>query len=365
MRLSAALIVRDESAVLDDCLASIRHVADEIVVVDTGSTDDSRQIAARHGARVFDVPWREDFAAARNEALERARGRFVLYIDADERLCPVDRAHVDGLLADESVTCYTVLFRPQIGYTRYREYRIWRNDPRIRFRGVIHETMLPAIRDVAAQDGGRIADSDLAIDHVGYEGDQGRKHRRNLPLLRARVARDPEHVFSWHHLGRALAGLGDSEGAADAWRRGSAVVRAQPASSPADSLLYSSLLRQQVDAGQVDDVLLDEGRGRFPGNHLLAWLHGRQLMAAGRLAEAIAVFERLTAIDARTFFDPAIAYDERIFGVWPLDALGLCCWRLGRYAESARWYARAEAAAPGDGQYRAKRRLAEARLGRK
>jgi tetratricopeptide (TPR) repeat protein len=297
-------------------------------------------------------------------ALDRARGRFVLYIDADERLCPVDRARVHDLLADDSVTCYTVLFRPQIGYTRYREYRIWRNDPRIRFRGVIHETMLPAIREVAAADGGRIADSDLAIDHVGYEGDQAKKHRRNLPLLRARVVQEPEHVFSWHHLGRALAGLGDADGAAEAWRRGIEVVRAQAAPSPADSLLYSSLLRQQFDAGQVDDALLDEARARFPANHLLDWLHGRLLMAQARLTEAIAVFEPLAAIDARAFFDPAIAYDERIFGVWAFDALGLCCWRLGRYAESASWYARAEAASPGDGQYRAKRRLAEARLGR-
>jgi tetratricopeptide (TPR) repeat protein len=364
VQLTAALIVRDEAVVLEDCLRSIRGVADEIVVVDTGSADDSIQVAERHGARVFEVAWRGDFAAARNEALGHARGQFVLYIDADERLGPVDRAYVDGLLADDSVTCYTVLFRPQRGYTRYREYRIWRNHPRIRFRGVIHETMLPAIREVAAQDGGRIADTELAIDHVGYEGDQQRKHRRNLPLLRARVEADPAHVFSWHHLGRALAGLGDADGAAAAWRRGIEVVRAQASPSPADSLLYGSLLRQQLDAGQLDEALVNEARARFPGNHLIAWLHGRRLMAAGRLVEAIETFEQLTAIDPRTFLDPAIAYDERIFGVWAFDALGLCCWRLGCYAESASWYARAEAAAPADGQYRAKRRLAEARLRR-
>ena len=77
--------------------------------------------------------------------------------------------------------------------------------------------------------------------------------------------------------------------------------------------------------------------------------------------EGLAVFEALAAIDPGTFVDEAVAYDARIFGVWSLDALGLCCFRLGRFAESARYYARAEWLTPDGGEYRAKRQLAEAR----
>ena len=84
-------------------------------------------------------------------------------------------------------------------------------------------------------------------------------------------------------------------------------------------------------------------------------------MAAGRLEEALRVFDELAAIDAETFVDEAVAYDARIFGVWSLDALGLCCFRLGRFAESALYYARAERLTPDGGEYRAKRQLAEAR----
>jgi hypothetical protein len=76
------------------------------------------------------------------------------------------------------------------------------------------------------------------------------------------------------------------------------------------------------------------------------------------------VFEALAAIDAETFVDDAVAYDARIFGARSLDSLGLCCFRLWRFAESARYYARAETLAPDDGEYRAKRQLAEARAGR-
>jgi hypothetical protein len=362
VELSAALIVRDEEAVLGDCLRSIRDVVDEIIVVDTGSVDDSRRIAQTFGARLFDHPWQGDFSAARNEALARASGRFILYIDADERLLPTPRTAVVTLLADPSAVGHTVLFRPQRGYTCYREHRIFRNDPRIRFQGVIHETMLPGIHEVAAQDGLRIVPSPLTIEHVGYEGDQARKHRRNLPLLKARLADDPRHAFSWHHLGRALLGLGDSVGAAAAWRRGIEVVRSRgDTGEPPDCLLYCSLLRLELDAGVGTPGLLEEALARFPGNHLLAWLRGRQLIADEKFEAAIGVFEGLAAIDADTFVDDTMAYDARIFGAWAHDALGLCCFRLGRFAVSAAHYAAAEAAAPDVAEYRTKRRLAEAR----
>jgi glycosyltransferase involved in cell wall biosynthesis len=132
--LSAALIVRDEATMLGDCLRSLRGLVDEILVVDTGSTDGTPDLAAGLGARIVTFPWQGDFAAARNEALARARGRWILYIDADERIGPVPPAERDRLLSDDSVVAYTVRFRPRSGFTRYREHRIFRNDPRIRFR---------------------------------------------------------------------------------------------------------------------------------------------------------------------------------------------------------------------------------------
>src|SRR5437764_1210688 len=88
------MIVRDEARALPDCLGSLAGYLDEGVVVDTGSQDRTREIAVAAGARVYDVPWADDFAAARNAALERASGDWILYIDADERL----RVPADGAL---------------------------------------------------------------------------------------------------------------------------------------------------------------------------------------------------------------------------------------------------------------------------
>ena len=84
--LSVAVIVRDAAEALRETVVSVKEVADEVVVVDTGSTDDSRKVAQQLGARVFDHTWRDDFSAARNECLSFVRGAWVLWLDAGETL---------------------------------------------------------------------------------------------------------------------------------------------------------------------------------------------------------------------------------------------------------------------------------------
>ena len=93
-RISLCMIVKNEERFLDDCLESVLGVVDEIIVVDTGSTDKTADIAKSHGARVIDFPWTEHFAEARNQAIERAEGDFMLTLDADERLDPATAHHV-------------------------------------------------------------------------------------------------------------------------------------------------------------------------------------------------------------------------------------------------------------------------------
>jgi len=326
--------------------------------VDTGSVDATREIAAAAGARLFDFPWRNDFAAARNHALEHANGAWILYIDADER---ASGGSPGALLDDPTVVACTVRFRPRSGYTRYREYRLFRNDPRIRFHGVIHETMLPGIQRVVAEDRGRIGESDLAIDHVGYDGDLRAKHLRNLPLLRARLAVEPEHAYCWQQLGHTLLALGDQIGAGAAWGQGLEAVRRRPAPLATDRSLYLDVVLHHARAGEVPPALLAEALRHFPDDPLLAWVRGRVLIDEGRISEAIAIFEGLRGVDAEARCDDRVAYDRRLFGAYADESLGLCHFRLACFRESARFYALAEAGDPGDPAHRAKRLLAESR----
>ena len=85
---SLCLIVKDEEATIGMAIKSVLALVDEVIVVDTGSQDNTRIIAEGYGAKVFDVPWADDFSAARNAALDQASGKWILVLDADEFLEP-------------------------------------------------------------------------------------------------------------------------------------------------------------------------------------------------------------------------------------------------------------------------------------
>ena len=362
--IAAALIVRDEAAYLGACLESIRHVVDDIVVVDTGSVDGTPALAAAHGARVYHRAWENDFAAARNAALGYCRTDWILYIDADERLEQIERPALVALLAGAPEVAFRLLLRPSAGTTPYREYRLWRNDPRIRFEGVIHEKVVPAIHAVAASDQRPIGLCDLQLTHVGYEGDQTRKHRRNLPLLRRQVRAEPENLFNWHHLARVLAGLGRPQAAERVLLHAIGIAEAKPCTDPCGVLAYGELIAIRHGRGEDVTGLLAQARGRYPRNCLLAWLEARSLTAGGRHEAAIAALDWLLAVDVRRLPDEGPAYDARIFGELAHEGRGLCLLRLGRYEEAAAAYTAAARCAPGEPAYPVKRDLALARARR-
>jgi glycosyltransferase involved in cell wall biosynthesis len=360
--LSAALIVRDEERHLASCLASLRGRVDEIVVVDTGSRDRSREIALDFGGRVLEQPWTGDFAAARNASVDACEGEWILYIDADETVVAFDRSEVERELADARVAAHTVLFRPRAGYTRYREHRLFRNRPDLRFVGLIHESLMPALETLRARENLGVGASMIALDHHGY-GDAAmlRKSARDIPLLEQRLAAEPGHVYSWAHLGSALLASGDERAAEDAWQRGIAVVRKMARRTPADSLPYLYLARMRVDRKRDAGGLLEESLRLFPDNHALAWLAGKQLVERRCFNEAMPHFARLAAVNPDCLDSEMLAYDASIFGANAYAALGLCALRLGRFAESAEHYARAEALVPGNAAIRTKRMFAEAK----
>jgi glycosyltransferase involved in cell wall biosynthesis len=362
--LTAALIVRDEEAVLGECLESVRGLADQIVVVDTGSVDASVRIARAHGAVVLHRPWDADFSAPRNLGLDHADGQWVLYLDADERVRPLARERLEARLLDTDAIGLRVLLHPFIHATPYFEYRLWRNDPRIRFTGVMHERVVDAIHRAGAADGRPVEDwPELELDHVGYEGDQAAKHARNLPLLEEQLRRTPGAIFYWRHLARVLAGLGRAEEADRALDRAVSLARAEPSPSVEGSLAWADLVRLRHERGAEVTGLLAAARSRWPEQWLLRWIEGLVHLDAGRLEPAEDCFMALLTVDVSSLPQDGIAYDERIFGAYAQASLGLTLFRAGRYAEAASAYAEAERSDPGEQEYRVKRLLAQARAG--
>jgi glycosyltransferase involved in cell wall biosynthesis len=359
--LTAALIVRDEAEFLDDCLSSVRAIVDEIVVVDTGSQDASLAIASAHGAAIRHHPWNNDFSAARNVALDAASGAWILYIDADERLESVDPGPARARLASTEAVAFRVRLRPSPTATPYREYRLWRNDPRIRFEGVIHEKVVPAIHRVAEADGRPVLPCDLELVHYGYEGDQTRKHRRNLPMLQRQREIEPDNLFVWHHLARVQEGLGEPAEAEATLEGGLRVARAKTWCDPVGVLLYTDLVRIRAERDDDDGGLLAEALIRYPDNLILLWYLSRAAIRRGDYEAAMSPLHAILAVNPTLLPDLGPSYDQRFVQELPHDALGLCLFRLGRYEDAAQCYQAAAMSAPGNPAYRAKVALARAK----
>jgi glycosyltransferase involved in cell wall biosynthesis len=361
--LSAALIVRDEQAVLGDCLQSLDGLADEIVVVDTGSTDSTVAIAESNGALVLHQPWSGDFSAPRNVGLAHARGEWILYIDADERLAPLDRDDLQRTLASSPATALRVLLSPKTHATPYFEYRLWRSDPRIRFAGLMHEQVVDAIHAAAREDGRPIADwPGLRLEHVGYDGDQAHKHERNLPLLEAQLRHDPSNIYNWRHLAQVLEALGRPREARSARERALTLTMAEPSPSVDGGLAWAEMLRAEHERGADVTELLELGRERWPDHWLIRWIEAIIALDSGRLTEAEQGFQSLLAVDLAALPQQGIAYDSRIFGEWAHASLGLTHLRAGRNAAAVTAYAQAQRCAPDNPEYTVKRALAQARV---
>jgi len=213
--LSLCIIVKDEAASLPKCVASARAAVDEIIVVDTGSSDNTVAVARELGAAVYNFAWRDSFSEARNYALSRATREWILMLDADEEVDAAAVGQIGRLLADTACEGYYLRIRSYIGRAAGREYlddcrlSLFRNRPEYRYEGAIHETVAAAIERVGA---GRTTVADVLIHHYGYLNDiwlRKDKTNRNVTLLRKSVQKTPGDGYLRYCLGSELIGQND------------------------------------------------------------------------------------------------------------------------------------------------------------
>ena len=221
--LSVCMIVRDEARLLPGCLDSISAVTDQLVIVDTGSVDDTVSVARSFGAQVHHFKWINDFAAARNESLRHATGDWIFWLDADERLTPASVEPLKRLLKPpQRPTIYQVRIRNlQLDgpvYSLTISHRLFSRHPRLRFSGRIHEQIHPSLKAA----GGVEKHSKIVLEHQGYalEEDQMRaKLERNRTLLEAMVEEEPDSAYAHYTLGQNYALLGTHEQALQVYLR--------------------------------------------------------------------------------------------------------------------------------------------------
>ena len=305
-QISAVLIVKNEAPRLAPCLAALRDVVDEIIVADTGSTDNTLEIARDFTPLCHEIPWENDFAAARNRALSFASGPWILSIDADEIVQEPAKARAllqAFMQGQPAGATGTIRHRSPTGtgaeqtivtgsLERFFEKSAYQ------FSGIVHEQLAPrnGVR-------GPVVPTGVVVLHSGYEyrrEDPDHKGRRNLPLLERAAAANPDDAYYRYQIGRtlftlkrypeaiaafeeALRGI-DFQGGAPAYRNG------VPAGRETLTTLLTSLAYALANTGRLRDaenLLTDHIALDHHGTHWADFYH-----ACGYVALMLGDLER-------------------------------------------------------------------------
>jgi glycosyltransferase involved in cell wall biosynthesis len=280
-RVSLTMIVKNEEANLAACLTPLRGLVDEMIVVDTGSTDRTRDIARTFGAQVSEFAWVDSFSAGRNAALDRATGDWIYWMDGDDRLDPANAAKLKALLSTLThenaayvMKCVCVSDGPGGTATAVDHVRLFRRDPRHRWKYRVHEQILPSLR----QTGATVRWSDVAVHHVGYIDAELRKRKlaRDLRLLELERVEQPDDPFTLFNLGSVYNELGDGPAAI------AALDASLARSHPKDSIvrkLYALLTQCQRRTGDLKGALerCRAGRAIYPDDAELLFIESNLL----------------------------------------------------------------------------------------
>lgn len=178
--ISLCMIIRDEEKSLRRCLSSVQHIVDEIIIVDTGSKDRSKEIASELGAKVYDFTWIDDFAAARNYAFSKATAQYILWLDADDVVKEEDQHRFLRLKETLSPDVQTVTMPYHLSFdakgnvtTSLRRNRLVRRDCQFKWIGAVHEYL---------EVWGKSLASDVCITHLKDKTYSD----RNLKIYRAK-----------------------------------------------------------------------------------------------------------------------------------------------------------------------------------
>ncbi len=307
--LAACLIVKNESKNLDRCLKSLVDICDEIVVVDTGSTDNTVEIAKKYGAKIGHFDWCQDFAAARNASLDLATTHWVLWIDADEELDSNSLNAVREGLIRPHFGGYFVRIVNYVGEEGtanqyvHSPVRIFQRRPEIRFAGRIHEQILQCF-----DEHGFLAAnlSNVTLHHYGYrpsEMEEKQKLERTISMLEREVREHPRDSFHWFNLANAYS---VGRRTADAERAARVCLNFVTETAPYAPVAYQILTSALIAQDKLDEALQE---------CQVADLRG--------LTTVINEFDRAHALFKMERYSEALASIDKCLEMpWPQDLTG-------------------------------------------
>lgn len=351
--LSLCLIVRDAEGPLAAALESAAPFVDDMVVVDTGSRDGSRQVATARGARVVEFPWCDDFSAARNYSLAHARGAWIFWMDADDVLPAASgqrlRDAIDACPQRDTAFWVTVEevvpARPgRKGWVmRHAQVKLFPNHPAIRFQYHVHEQVTPALQRLGIP----VRHSGATVQHAHADrtaaGERARIER-NLRLALLDLAERPDDPFVWLSLGATYLYM--PQGLAEAERYLRQAAAALRAGSPTQLNAYLYLGQALGQAGRrgEEEAVYRAALAEFPDDGSLLLRLGGLCQRQGRWAEAAGMYERLLAVGKGRL----TVIHPRDLALEAVLRLGHAYVQLGRVPQAEKLWLKAFAQHPGE-----------------
>jgi len=360
--ISLCMIVKNETNTIARCLESVAGIPDEIIIVDTGSADDTKEIAARFTPRVLDFEWTDDFAAARNFSFAAATMDYILWLDSDDVLLPADRAKLLELKAaiapnvDAVSMAYNVSFDANNNLTSSsRRLRLVRRTSNFTWTGVIHEDLEPAGPYT-------LLNSDIVITHQKEISASG-PSRRNLEIFEKHIAQGtqlrPTDIFNY---GRELQMHKEFDKAIASYLQ---FLDCKDIKPELALITLNNLATSYYMVGKPDkewectlkSLEIDIPRPEF------SCRFGERFIAQKKFAQAIFWYD--LALKNPGADPQSWSVDSHPFSTWlPHKQLALCYYSLGDYARSLEHNKAARAYLPDDADIATNIRFLETMLTR-
>jgi len=293
--LSVCMIVKNEAKNIAKCLQSILDIADEIIVVDTGSVDNTKAIAMEYGAKVYDFEWVDDFSKARNYSIEKATGDWILILDGDDEFERKDGEKLKALINSEdagdiyifNTICY-IGDRVSNDKIMNVNLRLFRNRPEFRYQGRIHESIVTQSPEV------KMRTSDISIYHYGYLNgivrDQN-KRERNMRILGEQLKESPDNPYFLFCMGNEYFALGDYNQALDYFLSAHDKCNVQDVYVP--KLIIRIIMAYQA-LKRFNDALkyIEEAISHYPQYTDVEFIRGSIYHTTGNLIQAMKSFQK-------------------------------------------------------------------------
>lgn len=344
--LTLAVMVRDDARRLDRCLTSLKDHVGEIVVLDTGSVDDSVAVAESHHARVHKIEWPDNFSQALNVLLAMVHSTWTLRLDSDEWMDPKEAGELRNLVKEEGASAFRLIRRDLNEAGSYAEIhitRLWRTHERIRYEGAVHE-VIPASHFQEAWPGKHVINTDVFIWHDGYTTDFAGKVRRNIELLQREVNEYPDRIEPQAMLATSLVSAKDPEGMKALEALTDKLIDLDFEIPPPQIALALAVYMTGLPEGQVKSEktarVIEKACHWYPKNPAILYYAGILEKERGDLEAA---FKHLLKLEARVElgdYDRSVPIPKEFLGEKLYGALGFVAQQLGRHDVAQRCHRR-------------------------